>query len=60
MPWLSWAIASPYLARASVEMISASWWMRSVSHVAAMPIAWGKTVAYPERATPCSASLHQS
>ena len=30
------------------------------SHVAAMPMACGNTVAYPERATPCSASLHQS
>ena len=27
------------------------------SHVAAMPMAWGNTVAYPARATPCRASF---
>ena len=35
-------------------------WISSGSQVAAMPIACGKTVANPARATPCRASLHQS
>ena len=50
--------ASLYLARASVEMTSATRCIRPVSQVAASPIAWGKTVARPW-ATPCSASFHQ-
>jgi hypothetical protein len=33
--------------------------MRLSSHVAANPMACGKTVASPDRATPCSASFHQ-
>src|SRR6266581_122437 len=52
-------IASLYLARASVEITSATRWTSSVSHVAARPMAWGKTVAFPARATPCSPSFHQ-
>src|SRR6266436_2895698 len=52
-------MASLYLARASVEITSATRWIKSVSHVAARPIAWGKTVAFPERATPCKPSFHQ-
>ena len=32
----------------------------AVSNVAAMPMACGKTVACPARATPCRASFHQS
>src|SRR6267378_4857299 len=52
-------MASLYFARASVEITSATRWIKSVSHVAARPIAWGKTVAFPERATPCKPSFHQ-
>src|SRR6266567_1791796 len=52
-------MASLYLARASVEITSATRWTSSVSHVAARPMAWGKTVAFPARATPCSPSFHQ-
>ena len=47
------------MARASSEMAVATRSMRSVSQVAARPIACGKTVARPARATPCSASFHQ-
>ncbi len=43
--WWSSRIAWSYLARASVEMVSAIRWTRSVSQVAAMPITWGKLVA---------------
>src|SRR6266704_2545649 len=52
-------MASLHLARASVEITSATRWTRSVSHVAARPMAWGKTVAFPARATPCRPSFHQ-
>src|SRR5438552_1890616 len=52
-------MASLYFARASVEITSATRWIRSVSHVAARPMAWGKTVAFPARATPCKPSFHQ-
>src|SRR6266705_2619558 len=52
-------MASLHLARASVEITSATRWTSSVSHVAARPMAWGKTVAFPARATPCSPSFHQ-
>src|SRR6185369_2419183 len=41
-------------------MTSATSCISFVSQVAARPIACGKTVAYPARATPCSASFHQS
>jgi len=41
-----------YFARASVETTSPTWWSRSMSQVAASPIAWGKTVAIPSRAKP--------
>src|SRR5216117_3116990 len=52
-------MASLYLARASVEITSATRWIKSVSQVAARPMAWGKTVAFPARATPCKPSFHQ-
>src|SRR6266851_6298178 len=52
-------MASLYLARASVEITSATRWIRSVSQVAARPMACGKTVALPARATPCKPSFHQ-
>src|SRR6266705_6273209 len=52
-------MASLHLARASVEITSATRWTRSVSHVAARPMAWGKTVAFPARATPCRPLFHQ-
>ena len=47
------------MARASVEMVSPTECIKGVSQVAARPMAWGKTVAMPERATPCSPSFHQ-
>ena len=47
-----------FIARASSEMPVATRSMRSASNVAARAIAWGKTVARPARATPCSASFH--
>ena len=60
-----WAVQAPgrimasfYLARASVEIVSATRCNRPVSQVAASPMACGKTVARPW-ATPCSASFHQ-
>ena len=48
-----------YLARNSAPIVSATWCISAVSQVAAMPIACGKTVAMPARATPCSPSFHQ-
>ncbi len=60
MLWLPSRNDSSCFARASIEVAVATRSMRSVSHVAARPIACGKTVARPARATPCSASLHQS
>src|SRR5215207_3248019 len=52
--------ASWYLARASVEMTSATRPTSRGLKVAPKPIACGKTVATPLKATPCSASFHQS
>ena len=47
-------------ARASSEVIVAIRSMASVSKVAAMPMACGKTVVFMlVRATPCRASFHQ-
>src|SRR5216683_2658697 len=50
--------ASEFFARASVEIVVATVCISGVSHVAASPIACGNTVAYPDRAIPCSPSLH--
>jgi hypothetical protein len=50
---------STYLARNSVAIASAVAWINGTSHVAAMPIACGNTVATPARATPCRPSFHQ-
>ena len=47
------------LARPSVAMTSATFCRYISSNMAANAIAWGKTVAVPARATPCSASFHQ-
>ena len=63
-PWyrprwpLAWARLN--LARASSEIAVAIWRISAGSNVAARPIACGKTVARPARATPCSASFHHS
>ena len=48
------------MARASSEMTTAISWTSGASNVAAIPIACGKTVATPARATPWSASFHHS
>ena len=47
------------MARSSSEMAVAVWNIKSLSKLAAMPMAWGNTVAAPERATPWRASFHQ-
>ncbi len=47
------------LARPSSPIAVATRVISAVSNDAAMPIACGKTVAVPARATPCSASFHQ-
>src|SRR5665213_1065069 len=60
MLWLSCRSASEFFARASVEITVAVSCISGASHVAASPIACGNTVAYPDRAIPCSPSLHQS
>ena len=44
-------------ARPSLATVWPSRWMRSISQVAAMPMACGKTVASPARPTPCNPSL---
>ena len=59
MPWSPWRRNSWCLARASSEIATAISCSRSAFHIAARPIACGKTVAMPARATPCSPSFHQ-
>ena len=56
---MPFAMASLYLARPSMAMTSPMRPMSGASHVAAMPMAWGKTVPSPIRATPWRASFHQ-
>src|SRR3569833_4518530 len=50
---------SMYFALNSVLMTSATWCSSGAAHDAAIPIAWGKTVATSARATPCRPSFHQ-